>query len=190
MDGDAIPPPPKPKQHYFKRGTAFLKKKGYWAAWCPHCDAEIAASRPEKVSQQRQTHLRRWHPGLPRMGYHTKTPPPEEVLPEGVPWTVAWLFKVTNKHREAMHPRVSAEAYRIKQISAHKATPAKRQSKRIENLNAAAATSFKLAKLGYTHFLMPVVRRARTVREGVERLNTSVLTPDVTQTCSVFLEED
>ena len=95
MDGDAIPPPPKPKQHYFKRGTAFLKKKDYWSAPCPHCDAEIAASRPEKVSQQRQTHLRRWHPGLPRMGYHTKTPPPEEVLPEGVPWTVAWLASAT-----------------------------------------------------------------------------------------------
>ncbi|CAE7429373.1 unnamed protein product [Symbiodinium microadriaticum] len=153
IDGDASPPPPQPKQHYFKRGTAFLKKKGFWVAPCPHCDAEIAASSPEKVSQQRRAHMRRWHPALPRMGYHwAKTPALEDVLPEessvlwrcpivgcragirnkGETYSSKTLFKVTNKHREAMHPRVSEEAYRLKQISAHRATPAKRQSKRIQ----------------------------------------------------------
>ena len=186
VDGEAISPPPAPKQHYFRRGTSFIQKKGYWIAPCPHCDAEIADTTPRKVSKTRQNHLRRWHPGLPKIGNHSKTPPLENVPPEdaillwkcpivgcnagvrdkGVTYSSKTLSKATDQHRAAMHPRVSAKAYRIKQINAYKATPAMRQSKRVENLNASAAANLsELTKLGLTLVLIPVVRRNRTTKK-------------------------
>ena len=88
------------------------------------------------------------------------------VRDKGETYSSKTLFKVTKRHIETMHPRVSAKAYRIEQIKAHKAAPARRQSRRVENLNASAAASLaELAKLGLTHFLIPVVRRARTTKK-------------------------